>query len=69
MSRVRIIEKSGCMDIDAVMSDSKATSFVRKLRKIQNHFIASVSLEDKSVPDWIDQSFKIKIEPAGKSLN
>jgi len=40
---VRITAKSECMDIEVVMTDRKATSYVRKLNKIQNQWIESIS--------------------------
>lgn len=86
MSRVRVTAKSGCMDIDVVMPNEKATAFVKKLRRIQKGFIDSVSQVEfetyfsrksgktktrrvKTVPDSVDQSFKIKIEPEGETTD
>lgn len=40
---VRITAKSECMDIEVVMTDKKATAYVRKLSKIQNQWIESIS--------------------------
>jgi len=40
---VRIAAKSECMDIEVVMTDRKATAYVRKLNKIQNQWIESIS--------------------------
>ena len=40
---VRITAKSECMDIEVVMTDKKATAFVRKLSKIQDKWIESLS--------------------------
>jgi hypothetical protein len=40
---VRITAKSECMDIEVVMTDRKATAYVRKLNKIQNQWIESIS--------------------------
>lgn len=40
---VRITAKSECMDIEVVMTNRKATAYVRKLKKIQNLWIESIS--------------------------
>lgn len=40
---VRITAKSECMGIEVVMTDRKATAYVRKLNKIQNQWIESIS--------------------------
>ena len=40
---VRITAKSECMNIEVVMTDRKATVYVRKLNKIQNQWIESIS--------------------------
>jgi len=40
---VRITAKSECMNIEVVMTDRKATAYVRKLNKIQNQWIESIS--------------------------
>ena len=40
---VRITAKSACMDIEVVMTDKKATPYLRKLNKIQDEWIKSIS--------------------------
>ena len=40
---VRITAKSACMDIEVVMTSNKATSYVKKLKRIQDEYIKSVS--------------------------
>ena len=40
---VRITVKSECMDIEVVMTDRKATAYVKKLNKLQNEWIKSIS--------------------------
>ena len=40
---VRITAKSACMDIEVVMTSKKATAYVKKLNKIQNEYINSIS--------------------------
>lgn len=40
---VRIKAVSACMDIEVVMTSKKATAYVRKLNKIQNEWIKSIS--------------------------
>ena len=78
---VRIKAKSECMDIDVVMTSKKATAYVKKLSKIQEEWIKSMSYTPKGkwwakktrqvlvVPEGTDQTIKIKIEPAGEILN
>jgi len=44
---VRITAKSECMDIEVVMTSKKATSYVRKLNRIQKTWIDSISEERK----------------------
>ena len=78
---VRITAKSECMDIEVVMTSKKATAYVKKLSKIQEEWIKSMSYTPKGkwwakktrqvlvVPEGTDQTIKIKIEPAGEILN
>ena len=40
---VQITAKSACMDIEVVMTSKKATSYVKKLSKIQDEWIKSIS--------------------------
>ena len=40
---VRITAKSACMDIEVVMTNKKATAYVKKLNKIQKEYIDSIS--------------------------
>jgi hypothetical protein len=40
---VRITAKSECMDIEVVMTSKKATAYVKKLSKIQEEWIKSIS--------------------------
>ena len=40
---VRITAKSACMDIEVVMTSKKATAYVKKLKKLQDEYIKSIS--------------------------
>jgi hypothetical protein len=40
---VRITAKSECMDIEVVMTSKKATAYVKKLSRIQEEWIKSIS--------------------------
>ena len=40
---VRITAKSECMDIEVVMTNKKATAYVKKLKKVQDEWLNSVS--------------------------
>jgi hypothetical protein len=42
---VRITAKSECMDIEVVMTSKKATAYVKKLSKIQEAWIDSISVK------------------------
>jgi len=81
---VRITAKSECMDIEVVMTSKKATAYVKKLSKIQEAWIDSISQKRsetygkwwkkkarlvKFVPPGTNQKISIKIEPAGEILN
>jgi hypothetical protein len=50
---VRITAKSACMDIEVVMTSNKATSYVKRLKRIQGG----------------RKPFSLRIEPAGEILN
>jgi hypothetical protein len=43
---VRITAKSECMDIEVVMTSKKATSYVKKLKKIQEEWLDSVTRKE-----------------------
>lgn len=81
---VRITVKSECMDIEVVMTDKKATAYVKRLNRMQKSYLDSVSdtrmesygkwwekkkRQVKFIPETVDQKIKIKIEPAGEILN
>lgn len=40
---VRITAKSSCMEVEVVMTDKKATAYVKKLKKVQDEWIKSIS--------------------------
>jgi hypothetical protein len=40
---VRITAKSECMDIEVVMTSKKATAYVKKLKKLQDQWIDTIS--------------------------
>jgi hypothetical protein len=42
---VRITAKSECMDIEVVMTSNKATAYLKKLSKIQEAWIDSISVK------------------------
>jgi hypothetical protein len=42
---VRITAKSECMDIEVVMTSKKATAYVKKLKKLQEEWIKSISIQ------------------------
>jgi len=43
---VRITAKSECMDIEVVMTSKKATAYVKKLKKLQEEWIKSISTKE-----------------------
>lgn len=43
---VRITAKSECMDIEVVMTSKKATAYVKKLKKIQEEWLDSVTRKE-----------------------
>ena len=43
---VRITAKSECMDIEVVMTSKKATAHVKKLKKIQEEWLNSVTRKE-----------------------
>ena len=43
---VRITAKSDCMDIEVVMTSKKATAYVKKLKKLQEEWIKSISIKE-----------------------
>jgi hypothetical protein len=43
---VRITAKSACIDIELVMTSKKATTYVKKLKKIQDEWIKSISTKE-----------------------
>lgn len=67
---VRITAKSGCMDIQAVMTSKKATAYVKKLNKIQQEWIKSISekREETYTPRgkwWIKKTREVRFVPEG----
>ena len=67
---VRIMAKSECMDIEVVMTDKKATSYLKKLSKIQDEWIKSIS-EKRLVSYtprgkwWVKKTRQILVVPEG----
>jgi len=67
---VRIMAKSECMDIEVVMTSKKATSYVKKLSKIQDEWIKSIS-EKRLVSYtprgkwWVKKTRQILVVPEG----
>lgn len=67
---VRIKSVSACMDIEVVMTSKKATSYVRKLNKIQKEYIDSIS-ETRLVTYtskgkwWQKKTRKVMVVPEG----
>jgi len=81
---VRVIAKSDFMDVDTTMVSSKATAFVKKLKKIHTLQIDALRVERKikyrkgfetknrivrELPEGINQAITLTIEPAGEILD
>ena len=81
---VKVIAKSDYMDIEAIMTSSKATGYVRRLRKIHegqiNAFMVTKKITYrkgmftktrtiKELPEGISPNITLKIEPAGEILD
>ena len=67
---VRIKAKSECMDIDVVMTSKKATAYVKKLSKIQDEWIKSIS--EKMLMSytprgtwWVKKTRQVLVVPEG----
>ena len=67
---VRITAKSECMDIEVVMTSKKATAYVKKLKKLQDQWIESIS--EKRVVKYRPKSYwgpvktrTLKVVPEG----
>ena len=67
---VRITAKSACMDIEVVMTDKKATPYLRKLNKIQDEWIKSIS--EKMLMSytprgkwWVKKTRQVLVVPEG----
>lgn len=66
---VRITVKSECMDIEVVMTDKKATPYVKKLNKIHQDYIDSIS-EKRLVSyipkgKWVKKTRMVSVVPEG----
>ena len=81
---VRVIAKSDFMDVDTTMISSKATGFVKKIKKIHTLQLDALRVERKikyrkgfemrvrtirELPEGINQSITLTIEPAGEILD
>ena len=81
---VKVIAKSDYMDIEAIMTSSKATGYVKKLKKIHTLQIDALRVsrnikyrkgfEMKSrtvreLPEGINQAITLTIEPAGEIID
>lgn len=59
---VRITAKSDCMDIEVVMTSKKATSYARKLNRIHNKYLESVSKwEERKWPSGRFRKWRTKM--------
>ena len=67
---VRITAKSACMDIEVVMTDKKATAYVRRLNRIQQEYIKSIS-EKRLMSHtprgkwWVKKTRQVLVVPEG----
>jgi len=81
---VRVIAKSDFMDVDNTMVSSKATGFVKRIKKIHTLQIDALRVERKikyrkgfemkvrtirELPEGINQAITLTIEPAGEILD
>ena len=67
---VRITAKSACMDIEVVMTDKKATAYVRRLNRIQQEYIKSISekMMVTYTPKgkwWVKKTKQVLVVPEG----
>ena len=67
---VRITAKSACMDIEVVMTDKKATAYVRRLNRIQQEYIKSISekMMVTYTPKgkwWVKKTRQVLVVPEG----
>jgi len=67
---VRITARSECMDIQVVMTSKKATSYVKKLNKIQEAWIESISQKRTETyftrgKWWDKRNREVKFVPEG----
>jgi hypothetical protein len=81
---VKVIAKSDYMDIEAIMTSSKATGYVKKLKKIHTLQIDALRVDRKikyrkgfemkfrtvrELPEGINQAITLTIEPAGEIID
>lgn len=81
---VRVIAKSDFMDVDNTMVSSKASGFVKRIKKIHKLQIEALKVDRKikyrkgfemkvrtirELPEGINQSITLTIEPAGEILD
>jgi len=79
---VKVTVKSDFMDVQATMVSSKATGYVRRLRKIHELQIEAFMVTKKFIlneqgkfalakvlPEGINTNITLKIEPAGEILD
>jgi hypothetical protein len=81
---VRVIAKSDYMDVDNTMLSSKATGFVKRIKKIHSLQIDALRVERKikyrkgfkmkvrtirELPEDINQAITLTIEPAGEIID
>ena len=67
---VRITAKSECMDIEVVMTSKKATAYVKKLSKIQDEWIKSISEKRLMTYTprgkwWVKKTRQVLVVPEG----
>jgi len=81
---VKVIAKSDYMDIEAIMTSSKATGYVKKLKKIHTLQIDALKVPRnikyrkgwewktrtaRELPEGINQAITLTIEPAGEIID
>lgn len=67
---VRITAKSACMDVQVVMTSKKATTYVKKLKKLQEEWIKSISTQEtvSYTPKhqwWVEKTKVVLVVPEG----
>lgn len=67
---VRITAKSACMDVQVVMTSKKATPYVKKLKKLQEEWIKSISTQEtvSYTPRykwWVKKTKVVMVVPEG----